>query len=59
VVFDGPFIDFVLAFVNRLCDVDPHHGIGPDALEFLEPEDLNELAERGEIGPVEPSFEPF
>jgi hypothetical protein len=49
----------VLAFVKRLRDVDPHHGIDPDALEFLEPEDLNELAEHGEIGPVGPSFEPF
>jgi hypothetical protein len=58
-VFDGPFTDFVLSFVKRLRDVDPHHGIDPDALEFLEPEDLNELAEQGEIGPVNPSFEPF
>lgn len=58
-VFDGPFTDFVLGFVKRLRDVDPHHGVDPDLLEFLEPEDLNELAERGEIGPVEPSFEPF
>ncbi|MFE1905996.1 hypothetical protein ACFW96_20360 [Streptomyces gardneri] len=59
VVFDGRFTDFVLAFAKSLRDVDPHHGIDPDALEFLEPEDLDELAERGEIGPVEPSFEPF
>ncbi|MGW4033789.1 hypothetical protein ACWEFL_31590 [Streptomyces sp. NPDC004838] len=58
-VFDGSFTDFVLAVAKRLRDVDPHHGIDPDALEFLEPEDLNELAECGEIGPVEPSFEPF
>lgn len=58
-VFDGPFTDFVLTFVKRLRDVDPHHGIDPDLLEFLEPEELNELAERGEIGPVKPSFEPF
>jgi hypothetical protein len=58
-VFDGSFTDFVLAFIKRLRDVDPHHGIDPDALEFLEPEDLNELAEHGEIGPVESSFEPF
>ncbi|MFE5714457.1 hypothetical protein ACFQ7J_27040 [Streptomyces sp. NPDC056501] len=58
-VFDGPFTDFVLIFVKRLRDVDPHHGIDPDLLEFLEPEDLDELAERGEIGPVKPSFEPF
>ncbi|MFD5543906.1 hypothetical protein ACFWIJ_40440, partial [Streptomyces sp. NPDC127079] len=58
-VFDGSFTDFVLAFVERLRDVDPYHGIDPDALEFLEPEDLDELVERGEIGPVEPSFEPF
>ncbi|MFF5922065.1 SMI1/KNR4 family protein [Streptomyces flavochromogenes] len=58
-VFDGPFSDFVLAFAERMRDVDPHYGIDPDALEFLEPEDLNELAERGEIGPVTPSFEPF
>jgi hypothetical protein len=58
-VFDGPFTDFVLSFVKRLRDVDPYHGIDPDALEFLEPDDLNELAERGEIGPVNPSFEPF
>jgi hypothetical protein len=58
-VFDGPFTDFVLSFVKRLRDVDPYHGIDPNALELLEPEDLNELAERGEIGPVNPSFEPF
>jgi hypothetical protein len=58
-VFDGPFTDFVLAFVNRLRDVDPHHGVDPDALEFLGPEDLAELVERGEIGPTAPSFEPF
>ncbi|MET9842459.1 hypothetical protein ABZZ01_32475 [Streptomyces virginiae] len=58
-VFDGPFTDFVLAFVHRLRDVDPHHGIDPDLLEFLEPADLDELADRGEIGPVEPKFEPF
>lgn len=58
-IFDGPFTDFVLAFIKRLRDVDPHHGIDPDLLGFLEPEDLNELAERGEIGPAEPSFEPF
>ncbi|MFD7961792.1 hypothetical protein ACFV5J_13440 [Streptomyces zaomyceticus] len=58
-VFEGSFVDFVLAFVMRLRDVDQYHGIDPDALEFLEPEDLDELVERGEIGPVEPSFEPF
>ncbi|MFJ8493245.1 hypothetical protein ACIRBZ_33615 [Streptomyces sp. NPDC094038] len=58
-VFDGSFTDFVLSFVQQLRDVEPHHGIDPAALEFLEPEDLNELAERGEIGPVKPSFEPF
>ncbi|WP_327381237.1 hypothetical protein [Streptomyces sp. NBC_01207] len=58
-VFDGPFTDFVLAFAERLRDVDPHHGIDPDLVEFLEPEDLDELAGSGEIGPVEPSFEPI
>ncbi|MEV6978842.1 SMI1/KNR4 family protein [Kitasatospora sp. NPDC093806] len=58
-VFDGSFIDFLLAFVDGLRAVDPHHGIDQAALEFLAPEDLEELAERGEIGPVEPSFEPF
>ncbi|WP_225102777.1 hypothetical protein [Streptomyces sp. CoH27] len=58
-VFDGSFTDFVLSFVKRLRDVDPHHGIDPDALEFLEQEDLYELAALGEIGPVNPSFEPF
>ncbi|MFJ9901370.1 SMI1/KNR4 family protein [Streptomyces sp. NPDC101152] len=57
--FDGPFSSFALAFVRRLLDVDPYHGIEPDALEFLEPEDLEELAAAGEIGPVQPSFEPF
>lgn len=58
VVFEGPFTAFVLDFAERLRDVDPQHGIDPEALEFLEPEDLAELAERGEIGPVEPSFRP-
>ncbi|MFD5401576.1 SMI1/KNR4 family protein [Streptomyces griseorubiginosus] len=57
--FDGPFSAFALAFVQRLLDVDPHHGVEPEALEFLEPEDLEELAAAGEIGPVQPSFEPF
>ncbi|APE26238.1 MULTISPECIES: hypothetical protein [Streptomyces] len=58
-VFDGSFTHFVVSFVRQLRDVDPHHGIDPAALEFLEPEDLNELVERGEIGPFQPSFEPF
>ncbi|MFD9411638.1 hypothetical protein ACFWBN_32085 [Streptomyces sp. NPDC059989] len=58
-VFAGAFTDFVIAFVKRLRDVDPHHRIDPDLLEFLELKDLNELAERGEIGPVKPRFGPF
>ncbi|MGW2272906.1 hypothetical protein [Streptomyces yangpuensis] len=58
-VFDGRFTDFVLAFVSRLRDVPPHHGIDPDLLEYLEPEELDELAASGEIGRVSPSFEPF
>ncbi|MFD3466773.1 hypothetical protein ACFWWM_10485 [Streptomyces sp. NPDC058682] len=58
-VFHGPFADFVLAFAGRLRDVDPHHGIDPDLVEFLEPEDLDERAGSGGIGPVEPSFEPI
>ncbi|MFB6693290.1 hypothetical protein ACFCX3_22475 [Streptomyces virginiae] len=37
----------------------PYHGIEPEALEFLEPEDLAELVAAGEIGPVQPGFEPF
>ncbi|WP_256258182.1 SMI1/KNR4 family protein [Streptomyces mirabilis] len=57
--FDGPFSSFALAFVRRLLDVDRYHGIEPEALEFLEPEDLEELVVAGEIGPVQPSFEPF
>ncbi|MET9387673.1 hypothetical protein ABZY09_43380 [Streptomyces sp. NPDC002928] len=57
--FDGPFSGFALAFVRRLLDVDQYHGIEPEALEFLEPEDLEELVAAGEIGPVQPSFEPF
>jgi hypothetical protein len=56
--FDGPFSSFALAFVRRLLDVDPYHGIEPEALEFLEQEDLEELVAAGEIGPVQPSFEP-
>ncbi len=59
VTFDGTFSAFVLAFVQRLLDVDRYHGIDPDALEYLEPEDLEELVAAGEIGPVQPSFEPF
>ena len=58
-VFDGPFTAFVLDFVGQLRNLDPHHGLEPDELEFLEPEDLAELAERGETGPVEPSFKPI
>ncbi|MEU6884244.1 SMI1/KNR4 family protein [Streptomyces viridosporus] len=57
--FDGPFSAFALAFVRRLLDVDRYHGIDPQALEYLEPEDLEELVATGEIGPVQPSFEPF
>lgn len=58
-VFDGSFTEFVLRFAKRLCDVDPEHGIDPEALEFLEQEDLDELAELGEAGPVAPGFEPL
>lgn len=58
-VFDGQFTGFVLAFVDRLRTLDPCHGLDSAALEFLEPEDLAELREQGEIGPVEPSFESF
>ncbi|WP_037911378.1 hypothetical protein [Actinacidiphila yeochonensis] len=57
--FDGPFSSFALAFVKRLLDVDRYHGVEPEALEFLEPEDLEEMAAAGEIGPVMPGFEPF
>lgn len=57
--FDGPFSSFAVAFVQRLLDVDPHNGIEQEALEFLEPEDLEELAAAGESGPVRPSFQPF
>ncbi|GGQ85356.1 hypothetical protein GCM10010216_54040 [Streptomyces flaveolus] len=56
--FDGPFSAFVLGFVRQLLDVDRYHGIDPYALEYLEPEDLEELAAAGEIGPVQPGFEP-
>ena len=58
-VFDGSFTGFVLGFIERLRDVDPQHGLEPGAVEFLEPEDLVELAEHGEIGPVAPSFKAF
>lgn len=57
--FPGPFSGFVRSFLERLSQVDPYHGIDPDALEYLEPEDLDELAATGEIGPVPPSFKPF
>ena len=57
--FEGPFSSFALAFVRRLLDADRYHGIEPEALEFLEPEDLEELVADEEIGPVKPSFEPF
>lgn len=56
--FDGPFSAFVLAFVRELQAVD-HGGIEPEAAEFLEPEDLEELVSAGEIGPVQPSFKPY
>lgn len=57
--FDGPFADFALTFVRQLLDVDRYNGIEPEALEFLEPEDLEELVANGEIGPVQPTFKPF
>ncbi|WP_046733949.1 hypothetical protein [Streptomyces humi] len=57
-IFDGTFTDFVLSFTTRLRDADPRDGLDPDALEFLEPEDLDELAALGESAPVTPSFEP-
>ncbi|WP_237518718.1 hypothetical protein [Streptomyces sp. SID5910] len=38
--FDVRFSTFVLTFVRQLLDVDRHHGIDPEALEYLEPEDL-------------------
>ncbi|MEU5768339.1 hypothetical protein ABZ782_20720 [Streptomyces asoensis] len=57
--FDGPFSAFVLAFVRQRLEVDRYHGIDPEALEYLEPEDLEELVAAGEIGPVRPSFAPF
>ncbi|MBF9073898.1 hypothetical protein [Streptacidiphilus fuscans] len=56
--FDGPFSSFALSWVRRLLDVDRHHGLDPAALEFLEPEDLEELVASEEIGPVQPTFEP-
>ncbi|MEV4614979.1 hypothetical protein AB0K43_20630 [Kitasatospora sp. NPDC049258] len=56
--FDGPFSSFALSFVRRLLDIDRYHGLELEVLEFLEPEDLEELAATGEIGPVRPSFEP-
>ncbi|MFE4052153.1 hypothetical protein [Streptomyces sp. YIM B13518] len=58
-IFDGPFSSFALAFVRRLLDVDRYHGIEPEVLDHLEPEDLEELVAAGEIGPVRPGFEPF
>lgn len=58
-VFEGRFTAFVLGFVNRLRSLEPDHGLDPAALEFLEPEDLAELREQGEIGPVGPSFNAF
>ncbi|MFJ6053281.1 hypothetical protein [Streptomyces sp. NPDC092307] len=58
-VFDWSFTAYVRAFAERLRNVDPHRGIHPGALEYLGPEDLDELAEPGEIGPVEPGFGPF
>ena len=58
-VFDGRFTDFVIAFIKQIRDVDQHHGIDPEALEFLSPDDLIELTTHGRIGPVGPSFKPF
>jgi hypothetical protein len=31
----------------------------PEALDYLEPEDLEELVAAREVGPVQPGFEPF
>ncbi|WP_245938798.1 SMI1/KNR4 family protein [Actinacidiphila glaucinigra] len=56
--FDGSFSAFVLSFVERLASLDRLHGLGPQDLEFLEPEDLAELVADGEIGPTPPGFEP-
>ncbi|MEW1869579.1 hypothetical protein AB0420_15820 [Streptomyces caelestis] len=57
--FDGSFSAFALAFVRRLLDVDGYHGIEPEALDHLEPEDREELVVAGETGPVRPGFEPL
>jgi hypothetical protein len=64
-VLDGSSTKFVLGFVEQLRDLDPHHGLEPGALEFLEPEEFAELAEfadlaeSGEIGPIAPRFDSF
>ncbi|WP_405992756.1 hypothetical protein [Streptomyces sp. NBC_00986] len=58
-VFEGTFTAFVLGFVEHLRNLDPHDELGPEELEFLEPEDLAELVELGETGPVKPSFSPL
>ncbi|MGW3915373.1 hypothetical protein ACWEBX_28200 [Streptomyces sp. NPDC005070] len=57
--FDSPFSSFALTFARQLLDVDRYHGIEPEDLEFLEPEDLEEMVANGEIGPVQPTFKPF
>ncbi|WP_432173910.1 SMI1/KNR4 family protein [Streptomyces sp. Tue6028] len=57
--YDGSFSSFALMFVRQLLAVDRYYGIKPEDLEFLEPEDLEELVANGEIGPVQPTFKPF
>ncbi|WP_227984327.1 SMI1/KNR4 family protein [Nocardia spumae] len=55
-VFDGPFSGFVLHFVDRLRNPKSEDVVDRAELEFLEPQDVDELiADRA----VQPSFESF
>ncbi|WP_393081824.1 hypothetical protein [Streptomyces sp. LN704] len=45
--------------MRRPLDVDRYQGIEPEALELLDPADLEELVAAGGIGPVQPGFEPL
>lgn len=57
--FNGSFSAFVLAFVREWSAAHRYPGVDPEVLEFLEPDELEELVEQGEVAPpAEPRFVP-
>ncbi|MET9852224.1 hypothetical protein ABZY57_04630 [Streptomyces sp. NPDC006450] len=57
----GDFKAFLDAYgTGAICgELVVFHPLGSSPLLILEPADLDELADCGEIGPVEPKSEPF